>query len=47
MSQQGITAVYPGSFDPFHLGHLEHVLGSTGFEFYPAAAISTEGGTRR
>ncbi|HLE60852.1 MAG TPA: pantetheine-phosphate adenylyltransferase [Thermoanaerobaculaceae bacterium] len=25
MSQQGITAVYPGSFDPFHLGHLDIV----------------------
>jgi len=25
VSQQGITAVYPGSFDPFHLGHLDIV----------------------
>lgn len=25
MSEQGITAVYPGSFDPFHLGHLDIV----------------------
>jgi pantetheine-phosphate adenylyltransferase len=25
VSEQGITAVYPGSFDPFHLGHLDIV----------------------
>ena len=25
MSDQAITAVYPGSFDPFHLGHLDIV----------------------
>ena len=25
MSEQPITAVYPGSFDPFHLGHLDIV----------------------
>ena len=25
MSEQAITAVYPGSFDPFHLGHLDIV----------------------
>ena len=25
MSDQPITAVYPGSFDPFHLGHLDIV----------------------
>lgn len=25
MSEQVITAVYPGSFDPFHLGHLDIV----------------------
>lgn len=25
MSEQGSTAVYPGSFDPFHLGHLDIV----------------------
>jgi pantetheine-phosphate adenylyltransferase len=25
VSQQAITAVYPGSFDPFHLGHLDIV----------------------
>ncbi len=25
MSEQGITAIYPGSFDPFHLGHLDIV----------------------
>ena len=25
MSEQAITAIYPGSFDPFHLGHLDIV----------------------
>jgi len=25
VSEQGITAIYPGSFDPFHLGHLDIV----------------------
>jgi pantetheine-phosphate adenylyltransferase len=25
VSEQAITAVYPGSFDPFHLGHLDIV----------------------
>ena len=25
MSEQPVTAVYPGSFDPFHLGHLDIV----------------------
>jgi pantetheine-phosphate adenylyltransferase len=25
VSERGITAVYPGSFDPFHLGHLDIV----------------------
>ncbi len=25
MNEQGITAIYPGSFDPFHLGHLDIV----------------------
>jgi pantetheine-phosphate adenylyltransferase len=25
LSEQGITAIYPGSFDPFHLGHLDIV----------------------
>ncbi len=25
MNEQGSTAVYPGSFDPFHLGHLDIV----------------------
>lgn len=25
MSEQAVTAVYPGSFDPFHLGHLDIV----------------------
>jgi len=25
VNEQGITAVYPGSFDPFHLGHLDIV----------------------
>jgi pantetheine-phosphate adenylyltransferase len=25
VSEQAVTAVYPGSFDPFHLGHLDIV----------------------
>ena len=38
MSEQPITAVYPGSFDPLHLGHVDIVRRATGM--FPRVVVA-------